>query len=188
LTAQALPPVLIVDDDAALRHILRALLEDEGYPVSQVATAADGLAHLRAARSGHVVLLDFLLPDGDGGDVLRATEQGASLRRHRFLLMTATSATIYPREEPRLLAEGCQDVIYKPFELDVLLNAVAAAAAELARTQPPRLLSGRCVAFVSRARPSRNETLRPTLSLSSPIALPGSRRRGCDRERVPFPV
>ena len=59
------PVVLVVEDDAATRALLRDVLEDEGYAVRE---AADGAAGLRAARAARpaLVLLDLYLPDTDG--------------------------------------------------------------------------------------------------------------------------
>ncbi|HEV8194281.1 MAG TPA: response regulator [Ktedonobacterales bacterium] len=133
MAAQTPPPVLIVDDDADIRETLQVLLESEGYPAAVAATSADALAHLHAATSRHIVLLDYLMPGANGSSLLLAVEQEATLRRHCYLLMTASPTTRYPPEDQRLITAVCLDILYKPFELDALLSAVAAAAAQLPR-------------------------------------------------------
>ncbi len=62
--------VLIVDDEAPIRDLVRGYLEREGFAV---ATAADGPNGLAAVRSGRpdVVILDVMLPGLDGMEVCR---------------------------------------------------------------------------------------------------------------------
>jgi len=62
--------VLIVEDDAALRHALRLSLSNHGYTVLEAGTGSEGLRLLRAERPD-LVLLDLMLPDVDGFAVCR---------------------------------------------------------------------------------------------------------------------
>src|SRR5262249_55903505 len=63
--------VLVVEDEAALRELIAASLEGEGYAVAQAHDAADALSRLEGfAYDGLVV--DLRLPDADGMDVLEA--------------------------------------------------------------------------------------------------------------------
>jgi len=82
--------LLIVDDSAAFRAAARALLEAEGWTV--VGEACDGAAALRAVAElePDVVLLDVLLPDGDGFDV---AERIAGLSRPPRIVMCSTHAS-----------------------------------------------------------------------------------------------
>jgi DNA-binding NtrC family response regulator len=61
--------ILIIDDEEIIREALEALLSGEGYQVASAATAADGLEQL-ARRPFDAVLLDLMLPDRNGLDVL----------------------------------------------------------------------------------------------------------------------
>jgi len=63
--------VLVVEDDMASSHALVKLLESLQYSVLVAITLAEGLRHLVAA-SPSVVVLDLLLPDGNGIEMLRA--------------------------------------------------------------------------------------------------------------------
>src|SRR5262249_36997095 len=87
--------VLLVDDDQAIREILRFALEDAGY---QVLEASDGMAALQAlhdASSGMVVLLDLMMPKLDGAGVLGVVAGNRRLvRRHVFVLTTASQQTM----------------------------------------------------------------------------------------------
>ena len=66
--------VLIVDDDEGTRDVLRRTLSREGWSVREATDGADGLAQLAAAKPG-VVLLDLMMPQMDGFEMLRAMRQ-----------------------------------------------------------------------------------------------------------------
>jgi hypothetical protein len=68
-------PVLVVDDDAALRQLLRRMLEPEGYTVVEAENGRVALERLRKI-SPSVVLLDLMMPEMDGFDFV------AEFRRH----------------------------------------------------------------------------------------------------------
>jgi DNA-binding response OmpR family regulator len=70
----ALPLVLIVDDDKLTRWSVSRVLTRAGYQVQEAATAADGLAAIAGARPD-AVLLDIVLPDGDGFSALRTIHE-----------------------------------------------------------------------------------------------------------------
>jgi DNA-binding response OmpR family regulator len=66
--------VLIVDDDEGTRDVLRRTLSREGWSVREAIDGADGLAQLAAAKPG-VVLLDLMMPQMDGFEMLRAMRE-----------------------------------------------------------------------------------------------------------------
>ncbi len=124
-------PVLLVDDDQAIRETLRLVLEDAGY---QVLEASDGIAALQALRdapNGMVVLLDLMMPKLDGAGVLGAVAGDRRLaKRHTFILTTATHQTL-SLAFVNLLTNLAVPVVRKPFELDELLAIVERAAQRL---------------------------------------------------------
>ncbi len=67
--------VLIVDDEPAIRRLLRTSLGAQGYRTLEAATAAEALARIAADRPD-VVILDLGLPDRDGLEVIRAVRTG----------------------------------------------------------------------------------------------------------------
>jgi two-component system OmpR family response regulator len=107
--------VLVVDDEPVLAELVTIALRYEGWTV---ATASDGAAAIAAARaqSPDVVVLDVMLPDMSGLDVL------SRLRQHTpglpLLLLTAKDAV-----EDRIagLTAGGDDYVTKPFSLEELV-------------------------------------------------------------------
>jgi DNA-binding NtrC family response regulator len=110
------PRVMIVDDDAEMRSLLRDLLEHEGFHVREHDTA-DGLMPLIAAWAPHVVVLDKEMAGSSGLDVLRHMRQ-----RHPqtpVVLVTAFGGAEVEAEARRLGAAYYMD---KPFRVTRLLE------------------------------------------------------------------
>lgn len=122
--------VLIVDDDLALRELMREILEEEGYQVREAADGDTALDLLQQSSERWVVLLDYLMPHGGGKRVLQTVSQEAALStRHVFILMTARTRLSLPVLE---VADTLSiPVVRKPFDLEVLLATVAQAFSRL---------------------------------------------------------
>jgi CheY-like chemotaxis protein len=118
--------VLIVDDDQPLRELLREMLEEEGYQVTEVAQGNAALELLRRSPHRFVVLLDYLMPGGDGKQVLQTVSRDVALStRHAYVLVTARTRLSRPvLETANTLSVP---VVRKPFDLEVLLQTVAEA-------------------------------------------------------------
>ena len=112
--------ILVVEDDAAIRSGVVACLELEGFTI---ATAIDAASGRRAALHGEhdLILLDLVLPGGDGLDLL------AELRRQQVrtpvIIMTARGAEA---DRVRGLRGGADDYVVKPFGTAELLARVEA--------------------------------------------------------------
>jgi DNA-binding response OmpR family regulator len=107
--------VLVVEDDAALRMLCRINLDLEGYRVLE-ADRIDRAAELLSSEPVDVVLLDLHVGDRHGLEllpILRAERPEAAV-----CLLSGTSETEPPD------AEGVDEFIRKPFELDVLVDTV----------------------------------------------------------------
>jgi CheY-like chemotaxis protein len=120
--------VLIVDDDQDIRDAVRFILEDVGHEVLDASDGETALQLLRASQQRMIVLLDLLLPQLNGIDLLKAVIADPLLKeRHAYVLMSADSATLRQQAEP-LLAEVSAQVVGKPFDMDNLLAMIAQAA------------------------------------------------------------
>ncbi len=86
--------VLVVDDEAPMRSVLRTLLVSHGYVVTEAENGHDGIAQA-AARNPDIVLLDLGLPDIDGIEVTRSL-RGFSQAAIIVLSRAAISATRWP--------------------------------------------------------------------------------------------
>ena len=128
--------VLIVDDDADIREIIHALLEDEGYHVEEARNGEEALRILKKTSHHYVVLLDLRMPVLDGVGVIAAVAKDKSLRqRHSYILATADNRTL-PLSFVQQLTALEIPVLSKPFEEHRLFSLVAAAAARAAGTGP----------------------------------------------------
>jgi excisionase family DNA binding protein len=68
------PLVLVVDDDARLRELMRVDLEGAGYSVSEAESAAAALVEI-GSQAPELVLLDVVMPGADGWELLRRLEE-----------------------------------------------------------------------------------------------------------------
>jgi DNA-binding response OmpR family regulator len=111
--------VLVVDDDAEIRNLLRVYLEREGH---RAVEAADGMAALACARSEPIdlVLLDVMLPGVDGLEVCRRLRDVSDTP---ILLLTARSGDA---DKVLGLDLGADDYVVKPFSPRELMARVRA--------------------------------------------------------------
>jgi len=117
------PAVLIVEDDPAVRRILRDLLTDQGYRVTMAAAGKEALADPDRLRDGlDVVLLDLGLPDMSGLQVLRC------LRRLSDVPVVALSTDGDTQTRITALDLGADDCLPKFCALPELFARIHAAA------------------------------------------------------------
>lgn len=123
--------VLVIDDDDQTRMYLRYLLEDEGYGVLEASDGHEGLRLLHETATPLVVLLDYLMPQFNGFDVLQAVHADPGLlRRHSIIIMTS-GGRIMPFELARLMTVADIPLLRKPFDCQRVLEEVADAAQRL---------------------------------------------------------
>jgi DNA-binding response OmpR family regulator len=114
------PQVLVVEDDPSVRGLLDTLLTAEGY---RVVTASDGIAglHEAAASEPAVILLDLVMPDLGGLQVLQEMHASPTLADVPVLVLTGRLEAI-PALEDQL---GSDRVFSKPFGVADLLSRIA---------------------------------------------------------------
>ncbi|MDR0842766.1 MAG: sigma-54 dependent transcriptional regulator [Acidobacteriota bacterium] len=110
--------ILIVDDEEILRDVLTDLLESESYDADAVETGGEALARMRT-RQYAVVLLDLMLPDIDGLEVLESIRKMA---RPPVAIMLTAYASL--EKAVRATKLGAFDFLSKPFKNEELLLAV----------------------------------------------------------------
>ncbi|WP_433894360.1 response regulator transcription factor [Streptomyces sp. CA-111067] len=126
------PTVLVVEDEPGIADILRITLSYNGFTVHCAATRREALAAVREHRPD-LVLLDVMLPDGNGWEVCQAlrAERAADPAGDELAVIFVT-ARDDPREVVAGLALGGDDYITKPFGID---EVVARVQAVLRRTR-----------------------------------------------------
>ncbi|GAC1447551.1 MAG: hypothetical protein PVSMB4_03170 [Ktedonobacterales bacterium] len=123
--------VLVADDDEDIRFVLQVALVDAGYSVVAVNDGAAVLDVLRDEPSGWIVLLDWMMPQLDGHETLRAiAANSVQAESNAFILMTAGGRTL-PLEFVHLLAALNVAYLAKPFDLDALFAAIVTASQQL---------------------------------------------------------
>ncbi|WP_017297122.1 response regulator [Nodosilinea nodulosa] len=156
--AEGQPPwrLLVVEDHAANRYLLVRLLASAGF---EVQAASDGQEAVVLAQTWqpHLIWMDIRMPGLDG---YGATDQIRALDLDPSLVIIALTASPFEEERAKILAAGCDDFVRKPFQMQALLQKIAAylpvryryagspdsvvcypegpAAAELARSQIQR--------------------------------------------------
>jgi two-component system, OmpR family, response regulator len=121
MRAAAVPArLLVVDDEATILELLSGSLRLAGF---EVMTASSGAEAVRAAASGRpdLVLLDVMMPDGDGFEALRRIRSGGGEVPVIFL----TARDKVP-DRVAGFAVGADDYVTKPFSLDELLGRIRA--------------------------------------------------------------
>jgi two-component system KDP operon response regulator KdpE len=132
--------VLVVDDDPGIVRAVRRALDARGYATAAAADAAAVPAALRDHRPD-LILLDLVLPDGDGIDVCRA------IRATSDVPIIVLSAVGDDRRKVAALDEGADDYLVKPFSMDELLARVRVALRRRAGLSRNTLLVARPLAL-----------------------------------------
>lgn len=121
--------ILIVDDEPALQHLVGEILTQAGYETDAALSCAQALERVRTAAPD-AVLLDVMLPDGDGFSLL------GQLRRERDLPVLFLSAREEDDARLRGLGLGADDYITKPFLPQELLLRLRAVLRRVYREEP----------------------------------------------------
>ncbi len=154
------PVVVVIEDDAKLRRLLRASLQDAGMEVREAESGRLGL-DLAAAKMPDLILLDLGLPDIDGVEIIRQLRQWWSGRP--LIILSGRDAET---AKVAALELGADDYVTKPFGLPELLARVRAALRRTAR------LAGNSQASSFRARGIAVDLLRREVTRDGePVAL-----------------
>jgi DNA-binding response OmpR family regulator len=129
------PRVLVVEDDPNLRLTLVDNLEEEGYAVEAASTLAEARAKWKATGFD-VVVLDIMLPDGDGYSLCRELRQTGT--SSRVLMLTARTLE---DDAVRGFDAGADDYVAKPYRLRELLARIRVLARRGAATPPEEVLA-----------------------------------------------
>lgn len=123
--------VLVLEDHASVGGLIAALLRQEGYRAVRAWDPQEAL-RLARGRAPDLVLLDLNLPYPDGLSVLKQFHNHEATRRAPIVLVCGAELRLCADETA--LVDG---VVQKPFDIDVMLNAVRKALGDpLVEVQP----------------------------------------------------
>jgi two-component system phosphate regulon response regulator OmpR len=124
------PHLLVVDDDARLRELLRRYLTDQGFRVTIAGDAAEARARL-ASIAFDLLVLDVMMPGESGLDLTR------SLRRDGRLPILLLTAMAEPEDRINGLEHGADDYLAKPFEPRELVLRIRNILQRVPQPAPP---------------------------------------------------
>ncbi|MFO7811455.1 MAG: sigma-54 dependent transcriptional regulator [Pelovirga sp.] len=117
--------LLIIDDEASMRHMLRLVLEEQGYRITEAANGVEALARLRKEKFD-LILSDIRMPDMDGLTFLKHSEVTAL---EATIIMMSAYGSIDTALE--CIKSGAYDYISKPFKPDEVILTLRKAEERL---------------------------------------------------------
>ena len=154
--------IVVIEDDAAIRSVLRVLLRGAGFTlIKEAERGDDGLKLVRDIRPS-LVLLDLMLPGLDGFSVCRRIRETKEIASTPVIMLTARSDE---GDIVRGLECGADDYVTKPFSRQVLLARVRAVL------RRPESVKGNQTVFDGLALDSEAHT---AVLNGTPISLTGS--------------
>lgn len=116
--------ILVIDDDESIIWVIKKALEPSGYKITSRTRLASGLKAVQDKT--HIVLLDLILPDGDGLEGLREIR---SVNPDTIVIMITANAKM--QSTITAMKEGAYDYIEKPFDIEELRIVVENAFRDL---------------------------------------------------------
>jgi two-component system KDP operon response regulator KdpE len=145
--------VLVVDDEAPIRRLLRAALSSHGYKVFEATTSREALVHVLDDRPD-LIILDLGLPDGDGVEVTRRVREWSQTP---IIILSVREAE---SEKVAALDAGADDYLTKPFGLNELLARMRVVMRrQFTGTDEPVLRSGDLTVDLARRIAAIGETV-----------------------------
>ena len=129
--------IYIVEDDSSIRELEQYALQSNGYDARGCEDAASFWAAVRETRP-ELVILDVMLPDEDGYQILGRLRETAATRTVPVIMVTAKTSEI---DVVKGLDHGADDYLCKPFGIMEFLSRVRASLRRAAPEERPNVLS-----------------------------------------------
>ncbi len=121
------PTILIVEDDPPLRDLIYLVTKRVlGYSALTASNGLEALEHFHAAHP-QVMVLDILLPQMNGLDVLKQLNAGGDLQNTTVIVISGLG---YLEIVQQAISAGARDFIVKPFDVEVLVDRIQQAMEE----------------------------------------------------------
>ena len=114
--------IYIVEDDINIREIESFALQNSGYDIKDFSNAKDFYQAVKE-RKPDLILLDIMLPDEDGMEILQKLRKNSETKRLPIIMVTAKTTEL---DKVRGLDSGADDYIIKPFGVMELISRVKA--------------------------------------------------------------
>ncbi len=129
--------IYVVEDDQNIREIERIALQNSGYEVVEFEKVCDFVKALEQ-KVPDLLLLDIMLPDGDGLEVIKKIRQDAITSNLPVILVTAKTTEL---DKVRGLDDGADDYLTKPFGIMELISRVKALLRRTKKEQPEKMIT-----------------------------------------------
>jgi signal transduction histidine kinase/CheY-like chemotaxis protein len=129
-TPPASARILVIEDEQAIRDAVAYTLQAAGYQVTEAATGLDGLDSTRRERPFDLIIVDLLLPDVPGTDVIRQLRSGHDGSPGARILAVTAHTRVGTRD--LALSAGADQFLTKPFTMNQLLEQAGALTIERA--------------------------------------------------------
>ena len=113
--------IVVIDDDADLRKALCWMLSLEGFEVCGFGDATEAISQIEGGLPADVILLDLMMPRMNGWEFCTYRATSDVLTKVPVIVITARQASVPPA--------GVREMLLKPFEPQVLQDAIARALA-----------------------------------------------------------
>lgn len=113
--------ILIIDDDERNIFALKAVLTSRGYQCNTATGGTQALDILKQEKDIGVALVDMMMPDIDGYELMMLIRKTPSLQHIKLVAVTAQAM---PGDKEKCLAAGASEYISKPVDVDILLKTI----------------------------------------------------------------
>ena len=113
---------LVVDDSRAQRSMLKRLLSERGYEVTEAGDGVEGVDRLARLGAFDLCLVDWNMPNMDGLEFIKAVRENTEYERMQLVMVTSESE---PAHIARALMNGADEYAIKPLTMDALQDKLA---------------------------------------------------------------
>lgn len=124
-----MPKILIADDEALIRRLVRDFLNKSGYETVEAVNGLDAIEKFHAEKNIDLVICDIMMPEADGWEVCKKIRETSTVP---LLMLTARSQEF---DEIMSFESGADDFVTKPFSPTILVKRVEAL---LKRSSAPK--------------------------------------------------
>lgn len=114
-------PILVIEDHALNRKVVRIVLQSKGYEVIEATDAVEALQCLKTTAPA-LILMDIALPGTSGEELTRQIKTDPKWSNIPIIALTAA---VMSGDRERLLKAGCDDYLSKPIDTQILLERIA---------------------------------------------------------------